>query len=310
MKIAMLFPGYGSQFVGMGKELYDEYRIVQEYFEEASNCLNNNFVRLCFASSDVELGKMSNAYPALFLITGATYALIKQKGISPSVVAGYNDGEYGALFAAECFSFPDGLYLLSKYAAFYQEVLANIDVGVVRIVGVSTEELSQIFSKSNVHKGKVFIAIYNGKTDHVIAGYTKSVQYVCNAVSQLKSIQINQLDAAVGLHSELMNPVAEQFSMYLEKVDFKNLSVPMIDSFNARLIKNHEEVKRHILKHINSPLVFTNILDNLKKYDLIVSVGLSSSLDVLVKEQYPEKQTIVIQTCADLANLEKIALKT
>ena len=69
MKVGMLFPGYGSQFVGMGKELYDDSRIIQEYFEEAANCLNINFVKLCFAASDAELARMENAYPALFLLS-------------------------------------------------------------------------------------------------------------------------------------------------------------------------------------------------------------------------------------------------
>src|SRR5579872_2345677 len=100
MKIALLFPGYGSQYVGMGKELYDEYRIVQEYFEEASNCVNINFVKLCFASSDSEISKLVNAYTSLFVIGGAVSALLKEHGIVPDVVAGYNNGEITALFAA------------------------------------------------------------------------------------------------------------------------------------------------------------------------------------------------------------------
>ena len=79
MKIALLFPGYGSQFVGMGKELYDEYRIVQEYFEEASHVLNNNFVKLCFASSDVELSKMVNAYTSLFLVGSISLCSAKRE---------------------------------------------------------------------------------------------------------------------------------------------------------------------------------------------------------------------------------------
>ena len=77
MKCALIFPGYSSQYVGMGKELYDEYRIVQEYFEEASNCSNINFVKLCFASSDIELAKLTNAYMALFLIGSSVFALLK-----------------------------------------------------------------------------------------------------------------------------------------------------------------------------------------------------------------------------------------
>ena len=141
MKIALLFPGYGSQYVGMGKDLYDEYRIVQEYFEEASHCLNSNFVKLCFASSDAELGKMVNAYTALFLMGSATYAVLKENGIEPDVVTGYNNGESAALFAAGCFSFPDGLYLLNKYCSFYQEIVDGMDVDLIHVTNVSTKQI-------------------------------------------------------------------------------------------------------------------------------------------------------------------------
>src|SRR3990167_1799204 len=127
MKIALVFPGYASQYVGMGKELYDEYRIVQEYFEEASNCANVNFVKLCFASSDAELGKLANAYMSLFLVGGSVFALLKEYDIIPDIVAGYNNGEVTALFTCGCFSFPDGLYLLNKFSSFYQEALEAID---------------------------------------------------------------------------------------------------------------------------------------------------------------------------------------
>src|SRR5437016_3408870 len=100
MKIGMLFPGYGSQFVGMGKELYDNSRIIQEYYEEASNCLNVNFVKLCFASSDAELSKLTSAYPALFLASTATAAFIKEIGINIDLIAGHGLGEYSALCTA------------------------------------------------------------------------------------------------------------------------------------------------------------------------------------------------------------------
>ncbi len=310
MKIAILFPGYGSQFVGMGKELYDEYRIVQEYFEEASNCLNNNFVKLCFASSDIELGKMSNAYPALFLVTSAIYALLRQEGIKPAVVAGYNDGEYAALLAGGCFSFPDGLYLLTKYTMFFQEALEHMDVEVIRVRGVSTEELAAICLKASAYNGKVFIAIYNGPTDHVVAGDTKAVEHVRKLIGELEDISIDQLGIEVGLHSLLMDPVVEQFKIYLEKVDFKDLVIPMINSLDGDLISQSEEIKRRLLRHINSPLVFTRVIDVLADYDLIVEVGPGTQLSTMVKEKYPEKRTIAIQTCADVEQLKKMVLET
>ncbi len=308
MKIAILFPGYGSQFVGMGKELYDEYRIIQEYFEEASNCLNSNFVKLCFASSDVELGKMNKAYPALFLVSSAIYALLQQEGIKPTVVAGYNDGEYAALFAGGCFSFPDGLYLLNKYAMFFQEALEHMTVEVVRIQGIATKELEEACLKASAYNGKVFIAIYNGLTDHVVAGERSGIEQLRNLIGTLKEVTMDELGTGVGLHSVLMNPVVEQFKIYLEKVDFKDLLIPMINSLDGNLITQGKEIKDQLLRHINSPLAFTRVVDAFLSYDLIVMIGTNPWLFQLLKKHYPHKQLVSVQTPADVETLKKIVL--
>ncbi len=93
MKKVILFPGYGSQYVGMAKELYDESRIMQEYFEEAANCLDTNFVKLCFASSDADVTQAPAAYTSIFLVSCSIYSLIKDRGIVADLVTGYNTGE-------------------------------------------------------------------------------------------------------------------------------------------------------------------------------------------------------------------------
>ena len=101
MKIGMLFPGYGSQFVGMAKDLYDDSRTVQEYFEEASSCLDINFIKLCFASSDAEISQPMHAYLSLFLVQSALSALLTKAGIAPTLVAGYGIGQFAAINLVE-----------------------------------------------------------------------------------------------------------------------------------------------------------------------------------------------------------------
>src|SRR3972149_740986 len=100
MKIGMLFSGYGGQYVGMGKDLYDNSRAMQELFEEASNCLGSNFVKLCFASSDAELSSIENAYVAIFLLGASLYTLLHEAGVKVDLVAGHDIGEFAALFAS------------------------------------------------------------------------------------------------------------------------------------------------------------------------------------------------------------------
>lgn len=123
-KVGMIFPGQGSQFVGMAKEFYDNERIVQEYFEQASNCLNQNFVKLCFASSEKDLMETVNTQTSIFLVSSAIYALLKEKySIVPNLIAGHSLGEYSAVFAAGGINFPDGLYLLKKERCLWKKQL-------------------------------------------------------------------------------------------------------------------------------------------------------------------------------------------
>jgi [acyl-carrier-protein] S-malonyltransferase len=304
MKIALLFPGYGSQFVGMGKELYDEYRIVQEYFEEASNCLNSNFVKLCFASSDVELSKMVHAYTSLFLVGCATYAVLKEQGIEPDVVAGYNNGESAALFAAGCFSLPDGLYLLNKFCSFYQEIVDEMEVDAMHITGIATAQLESACKKISDDKNKIFIAIYNSPTDHIVAGNRVSLGQLQDVIDG--SGQTEYVGVEIGLHSSLMNSVVDLFKNYLEKVDFKDLKIPLLSCIDGAMITMGADTKERFISHINSPLEFNQVIRALAEYDCIIVASPGDDLCEMVQQQYPEKIVVSIAKKADIDTLKEI----
>jgi [acyl-carrier-protein] S-malonyltransferase len=307
MKIGMVFPGYGSQFVGMGKELYDESRVVQEYFEDASNCLNMNFVKLCFASSDAELAKMSNAYVSLFLVSSAFAALLKEEGIEPQVVAGYNLGEYSAVHAVGGFSFPDGLYLLNKFALFYQEMLGTVDVAVVRVKGMPTEKLQKFCDEAGDGQLQVaFIGIYETADQHVVTGTRQALEKLRDELSGIHEVTINDLDIEVGLHSPLMDGVANQFKIYLEKVDFKDLRAPLITNVTAQTIAQGEEVKTNVVEHIHRPLLWHNVMTTLSDCELLVEVGPGTTLTNYLKNMYPEKAVISINKRADFDELHAL----
>ena len=309
MKIVMLFPGFGSQFVGMGKELYDEFRVVQEYFEEASNCLNINFIKLCFASSDVELSKMVNAYTSLFLIGSSTYALLKQEEIIPDIVVGYNNGEYAALFAGGGFSFPDGLYLQNKFCLFYQDALDEMDVEVVKISGISTQQLEDICVKARAYGGAVSIAIYNSAMEHVVTGNTAQIEQVREMIGEMSAVTIDHLGLEIGLHSALMNQVVDQFKIYLEKVDFRDLQISLMSSLDGQIVEQGEEIKRRLMRHINSPLVFNRVVKRLVDYDVIIVASPADQLSALVKKYYPQKHVVSVQKGSDIETIKSIIAK-
>jgi len=310
MKIALLFPGYGSQFVGMGKELYDEYRIVQEYFEEASHVLSNNFVKLCFASSDAELSKLVNAYSSLFLIGTATYAVLKEHGIEPDVVAGYNNGESAALFAAGCFSFPDGLYLLNKFCTFYQEVIDGMDVDSIIVTGISTAQLEKacqqvgLSAEASAKEDKVFIAIYNSPTEHIVAGNRNQLAQIQDMFGAQAAIEY--IGVEVGLHSSLMNGVVDLFKNFLEKVDFKDLKIPLISCIDGNVVTMGADTKERFISHINSPLEWYRVMRALAEYDCILVASPGDDLSEMVKKHYPEKFIMSVAKKADIDTLKEM----
>ncbi len=307
MKIAILFPGYGSQYVGMAKELYDESRLVQEYFEEASNCLNINFVKLCFASSDTDIARMDNAYTSLFLVSSAINALLKSEGIEPSIVAGYNLGEYSAIFAAGGFTFPDGLYLLNKYASFYQEELSGKEVAVLQVTGVSAHDLEALCFKASHGDFSAAVAIYKSATENVISGAADAVEQVRTWVyDQYPDAQLESLGLEVGLHSPLMGNVVNNLTIYLEKVDFKDLMIPLLSGVDAQVIATADDVKYHVINHLNHPSVWTQVMARLAEYDVLVEIGPGTKLSDMAKLLYPEKSIIAINKRSDIDMLKKL----
>ena len=299
MKIGMLFPDYASQFVGMGKELYDDSRIMQEYFEEASSCLDMNFIKLCFASSDSELAKITNAYVALFLTSSSIAALLQEEGIKPSIVAGYGVGEFSALHAVRGISLPDGLYVLNKFAHFYQDLIPTLDMTIIEIHNLPTREVKQMCEQLSVGKDNVYIAAYNTPHNTVVAGNYKAIakayQYALDHNSD-----VHEKPICSGLHGSLMAHVMEQVKVYLEKVDFRDLEVPIVTSIDGKENVQGEKIKNNVIEQLQAPIQWNKVLNKFEDCTVILEVGPGSTLTSLVKELYPDKPVFSVNKRADV----------
>ncbi len=308
MKIGMLFPGYSSQFVGMGKELYDNSRIIQEYYEEASNCLGTNFVKLCFASSAAELAKIPNAYTALFLLGVSTTAMVKEAcpEMVISSMAGYGIGEYSALCSAEGLSFPDGLYLLNKLSHFYQAIRDELDVKSVIVNGLSAKKLRQLCEEQCSEEVCAHIAVYEKKNDHVVSGHSDAVNAVADNAADAGADKVKVIDAAEGFHTPLLNELVEQLKIYLTKVDFKDTQIPIITGINAQEVCRAKKVQDAIMRQIVEPLNWNNVLKQFAGTDILIVSAPSKSLVVELSAYYPDKKIIGIDTMADLGELQAL----
>lgn len=306
MKIGILFPGYGSQYIGMAKDLYDDSRVVQEYFEEASNCLDINFVKLCFASSDTELSRIDNAYPAIFLVSSALYALLKESGVTPYRIAGYNQGEFSAIHAANGFTFPDGLYLLSKYATLYGHLLSTSDVNGIRISALPFEQLNTVCQKMSKPDRWVQIAIQNLPKEHIVMGHPAAIELVREHVMELAEVEIYDAEVELGLHAPCMEPIVAALKTYSQKVDFKDLSIPLVTNADAAVVTEGADVKAALMKQVESVVRWSDCMTAFAECDLLLEVGPGSALTALAKKLYPDKLCKSINTKDDFNELHRL----
>jgi [acyl-carrier-protein] S-malonyltransferase len=304
MKVGMIFSGNGAVFVGMGKELYDDSRIMQEVFEEASNCLDTNFVKLCFASSDVEIKKIENAYTTLFIVSTAVAAMLKEEGIKPEKVAGYDLGEYAAIASIEGISNPDALYLLHKYASLYQDVLDEKDFAVIRIIGMREPEIKALCLQATGGDQRADIAVYEYEDRFVVSGTQDSVKEISESVKQKPGVKVTDLNPGSGLHSPLMDDILKNIKMYLEKVDFKDTETPFVSGVIGEPLQDGEKIRAALMQHIYAPTQWAKVMQSFKDCDMIIEVGPGEYLQDLLKKVYPKKKIHRVLTPEDVEKVK------
>ena len=277
MNVAYLFPGQGSQAVGMGKDLYDRSPEARALFETADEALGFSISKICFEGPDEELRLTRNTQPALLVVSTAACRLL---GRDPAVAAGHSLGEYSALVAAGCLRFEDAVVLVHKRGRYMQDAVAVGAGGMAAVLGVPGEEVERRLAE--VRSGLVEIANWNSDDQIVISGEKAAVE---EALAVIKAPRSVMLPVSAPFHSRLMKPAEERLAADLEATAFADPRFPIVTNVDARLIRTGAEARDALKRQVSRSVLWTKSMAVMKELgiDVCVECGPGKVLAGLVK---------------------------
>jgi [acyl-carrier-protein] S-malonyltransferase len=252
-KTAFIFPGQGSQHVGMGKEFYDQLRVAKEVFEEADDTLRFSISALCFHGPEEELKLTENTQPAILTTSVAALKVLQsEKGIDPQFAAGHSVGEYSALVASGALTFAEAVQTVRLRGRFMQEAVP-VGVGAMAaVLGMEREDVERLCEE--VAAGEVVSpANFNCPGQIVIAGHSEAVQ---RAIEKVKASgkKALLLPVSAPFHSPLMKPAATRLEKALEGIAVRDLKLPVVTNVEAEVNTSAERVKSLLVAQVSSPV--------------------------------------------------------
>ncbi len=248
-KTAFLFPGQGSQFVGMGKSLADAYPEAAQVFADADAALGFPISKLCWEGPEEDLKLTENTQPAMLTVSTAAHAVLKAKGLEPDVVAGHSLGEYSALVAAGAVDFADAVRLVRKRGQYMQEAVPAGVGAMAAFLKLPAGKLEGILAEAA--QGEVVAAANLNSPDQVVvAGHAGAVERAMELAKAAGAKRAVPLPVSAPFHCALMTPAQERLRPDLDAVAFGDLAIPLINNFAAREIRSGEEAREGLFHQV------------------------------------------------------------
>lgn len=297
MKTAFVFPGQGSQKVGMLKDLYEAYPIVRERFAQADEALGYSISQLCFEGPDTELVKTANTQPAILTASVACYEILKEKGFTPDIVGGHSLGEYSALVAAGVLDFKDAVYVVHKRGEYMQEAVPLGEGAMAAILALPREEVVRICAEVNDTVGSVQAVNFNCPGQIVIAGATKAVEVAAEKMKEAGAKRAVMLPVSAPFHSRLMEPAAKRLQEELDKIEVKDAQIPVVANITGEILKEGAAIKEALVTQAAAPVLWEDCVATMVDFGVtrFVEVGPGKVLTGFTKK---------INKAMELANVE------
>jgi [acyl-carrier-protein] S-malonyltransferase len=296
-KTAFVFPGQGSQYVGMGKDFFDRSPAAREVFAEANEALGYDIAHLCFQGPEEDLKLTAHTQPAILTASvAALRAMQAEKEIIPVAAAGHSLGEYGALVAAGGLRFADAVRLVRLRGKFMQEAVPVGAGAMAAVMGMSAAEVEALCQE--VARGEVLSpANFNSPGQIAIAGHAAAVQRAVAIVSQQKGKKAVLLPVSAPFHSPLMKPAGERLKEELDKAEVGDLHFPVLSNAEAHFYPGRESVRALLVKQVDHPVRWEECMQRLLATgaDLVLEVGPGKVLTGLMRRISKDTKTANVE---------------
>lgn len=298
--IALLFPGQGSQSVGMGRDFYESFSLGREIFTRADEVLGFKISRLCFEGPEEELRLTQNTQPALLIVSYIAYLIL---GREPMIAAGHSLGEYSALVAAGSLEFSEALSLVYKRGKYMQQAVPVGKGAMAAVLGVDYKIIKGVLA--NLEEGVAEVANWNSPEQIVIAGHEQAVKEALNIINPPRSVM---LPVSAPFHCRLMKRAEEKLSYDLDRAEFKDLKFPIVTNVDAKIIYKGSEAREALKRQVSRPVLWYKSMEVIReeKVGLFLEIGSGKVLSRLIKRiSRPWPSSPIILNVENSADLEK-----
>jgi len=304
MKTAFLFPGQGSQFPGMGKSLAERFRVARHALSEADEALGFALSELCFHGPESDLKLTENTQPALLAVSVAALRVLRERGFTPDYVAGHSLGEYSALVAAGALPFGEALRLVRQRGRYMQEAVPPGVGAMAALLRLPETKLESILAEAA--QGEVVTAANLNSPDQiVIAGHAGAVARAMELAKAAGARRAVLLPVSAPFHCPLMKPAQERLAADLDSTAFRDLDVPLVNNWQARLVRTGAEAREGLYNQVPNPVRWGDSIRLLASEGVtrFIEVGAGGVLTGLLRNINPELQALRFGEADDLEKL-------
>lgn len=303
MKIAFLFPGQGSQYIGMGKDIYDKYPEVQKIYDKVSKITGKDIAQITFYGTENELNKTANTQICILTMSLGILEILKQKHIKPQVLAGLSLGEYVGLIHSGILNFNDGVKIVQKRGEIMQNYTPKGEWAMSAVLGLEADKVEEACKK--VKSGFVAIANYNCPGQLVISGEKVAVEEAECILKEYGVKKTRILNVAGPFHTEKLYKCSQELEKQLKDVKLEEFKIPVIKNIDGTKYSSNDNVKQILTNHIIKPVKFETTLQTMidMGIDTFIEIGPGKTLSGFVKRINSNKQ-INILSINNIATLE------